>query len=126
MNLYKNVTAKQLFRRHPDLRKELWGGEFWTDAYYAATVGERGNWTVVEKYIENRPRYYLKGYGVDDKLRRYAKARIPGTNIVLHVDISQSVQELSQRKRKWLRRNGIVPETATALIESAVSQWWAK
>lgn len=54
VRLYKNVTAKQLFRRHPDLRKELWGGEFWTDAYYAATVGERGNWSVVKKYIENQ------------------------------------------------------------------------
>jgi putative transposase len=54
VNLYKNVTAKQLFRRHPELRTELWGGEFWTDAYYAATVGERGNWKVVEQYIENQ------------------------------------------------------------------------
>ena len=54
VNLYKNVTAKQLFLRHPELRKELWGGEFWTDAYYAATVGERGNWKVVEQYIANQ------------------------------------------------------------------------
>ena len=51
VHLYKNVTAKQLFRHHPDLRKELWGGEFWTDGYYAATVGERGNWEVVKNYI---------------------------------------------------------------------------
>ena len=54
VNLYKNTTAKQLFRRHPELRKELWGGEFWTDAYYAATVGERGNWKVVEQYITSQ------------------------------------------------------------------------
>ncbi len=54
VNIYKNVTAKQLFRRHPDLRKELWGGEFWTDSYYAATVGEGGNWKVVEQYIEKQ------------------------------------------------------------------------
>jgi putative transposase len=54
VNLYKSTTAKQLFKRHPDLRIELWGGEFWTDAYYAATVGERGNWKVVENYIANQ------------------------------------------------------------------------
>ena len=54
VNLYKNVTAKQLFSRHPDLRKDLWGGEFWTDAYYAATVGERGNWKIVERYVANQ------------------------------------------------------------------------
>ena len=51
VRLYKNITAKQLFKRHPELRKELWGGEFWTDGYYAATVGERGNWNIVKNYI---------------------------------------------------------------------------
>ncbi len=80
----------------------------------------------VDGFVQNRPRYYLKGYGVDGELRRYAKARIPGTNIVLHVDVSQSIQELSQRNRKWLRRNGIEAKTATALIEDAVAQWWAR
>ena len=80
----------------------------------------------VDGFVQNRPRFYLKGYGVDDNLRRYAKARIPGTNIVLHVDVSQSIQELSQRKRKWLRRNGIEARAATALIEDAVAQWWAR
>ena len=80
----------------------------------------------MENHIQNRPRYYLKGYGVDGDGRRIAKARIPGTNIVLHVDISQSIQELSQRKRKWLRRNGIEARAATALIEDAVAQWWAR
>ena len=80
----------------------------------------------MEKHVANRPRYYLKGYGVDGEMRRFAKARIPGTNIVLHVDVSQSVQELSQRKRKWLRRNGIEAQTATALVENAVAQWWGK
>lgn len=54
VNMYKSNVAKQLFKHHPDLRRELWGGEFWTDAYYAATVGERGNWSVVEKYITNQ------------------------------------------------------------------------
>ena len=54
VNLYKNVTAKQLFIRHPALRKELWGGEFWSDGYYAATVGEKGNWKVVEEYIRKQ------------------------------------------------------------------------
>ena len=90
------------------------------------TFGRRGAYDPidVENHVQNRPKYYLQGYGVDGQLRRYAKARIPGTNIVLHVDVSQSIQELSQRKRKWLRRNGIEAKAATALIEDAVSQWW--
>ena len=54
VRLYKSCTAKQLFIRHPEIRKELWGGEFWTDGYYAATIGERGNWSVVEKYVRSQ------------------------------------------------------------------------
>lgn len=33
------------------MRRELWCGEFWSDGYYVGTVGERGNWSVVERYI---------------------------------------------------------------------------
>jgi len=51
---FKSITAKELFLRFPDLKKELWGGEFWSDGYYLATVGERGNWNIVKKYIENQ------------------------------------------------------------------------
>ncbi len=36
------------------MKKELWGGEFWTDGYYVATVGERGDWETVEKYVERQ------------------------------------------------------------------------
>jgi len=36
------------------VKKQLWGGEFWTDGYYVATVGERGDWKTVEKYIEKQ------------------------------------------------------------------------
>ncbi len=54
VGLFKSITAKQLFRRFPELRKELWGGEFWSDGYYLATVSERGNWKVVEQYVANQ------------------------------------------------------------------------
>jgi len=48
---FKSITARELFSKFPLLRKELWGGEFWSDGYYAATVGERGNWALVERYV---------------------------------------------------------------------------
>ena len=51
---FKSIIARELFREFPLLRKELWGGEFWSDGYYAATVGEGGNWKVVERYVENQ------------------------------------------------------------------------
>src|SRR5277367_6364143 len=51
---FKSLTARELFKRFPRLKKELWGGEFWAYGYYAATVGEGGNWVVVEKYVKNQ------------------------------------------------------------------------
>lgn len=51
---FKSLTARELFKRFPLLKKELWGGEFWSDGYYAATVGEGGNWDVVKQYVTNQ------------------------------------------------------------------------
>ncbi len=54
VKIFKSITAREIFRRHPEIKKELWGGEFWSDGYYVATVGERGNWSKVENYIQKQ------------------------------------------------------------------------
>ncbi|RLE00012.1 MAG: IS200/IS605 family transposase, partial [Aquificota bacterium] len=54
--IFKSITAREIFKRKPEIKKELWGGEFWTDGYYVATVGERGDWETVEKYVERQGR----------------------------------------------------------------------
>ena len=56
VQIFKSITAREVFRRRPSLKKELWGGEFWSDGYYVATVGERGNWDVVERYVQKQGR----------------------------------------------------------------------
>lgn len=54
VRLFKSISARELFRMFPAIKRDLWGGEFWTDGYYVGTVGERGNWEVVEKYIKEQ------------------------------------------------------------------------
>ena len=54
VRIFKSITAKQLFKRFPELKRDLWGGEFWTDGYYVGTVSEKGNWKVVERYVRNQ------------------------------------------------------------------------
>ncbi|MBI5197869.1 MAG: IS200/IS605 family transposase [Nitrospirae bacterium] len=54
VQIFKSVTAREIFRRKPSVKRELWGGEFWTDGYYVATVGERGNWGAVERYVSRQ------------------------------------------------------------------------
>jgi putative transposase len=51
---FKNITAREVFRAFPEIKRELWGGEFWTDGYYVATIGERGGWEVVQRYVKNQ------------------------------------------------------------------------
>jgi len=52
----KSLTAIQLFKRHPDLKEELWGGEFWSDGGYVGTVGEGINGDIIRNYIKNQGR----------------------------------------------------------------------
>jgi putative transposase len=56
VRIFKSITAREIFRRKPEIKRELWGGEFWTDGYYVATVGERANWETVERYVEKQGR----------------------------------------------------------------------
>ena len=51
---FKSINARELFKRFPELRKDLWGGEFWSDGYYINTISERGNWNVVEQYVADQ------------------------------------------------------------------------
>ena len=54
VRIFKSITTKQLFLRFPMLKKELWGGEFWSDGFYIATISERGNGKTVENYVANQ------------------------------------------------------------------------
>lgn len=50
----KSITAKELFRLHPEVKEKLWGGNFWTAGYYVNTVGQYANEDVILKYIQNQ------------------------------------------------------------------------
>ena len=56
IRLIKSITSREIFRRVPEVKKELWGGEFWTDGYYIATISGRGSKEIIEKYIRNQGR----------------------------------------------------------------------
>lgn len=50
----KSITAKELYRRCPEIETKLWGGNFWTIGYYANTVGQYANEEVIRKYVERQ------------------------------------------------------------------------
>ncbi len=50
----KSITAREIFRRCPEVKKQLWGGEFWTDGYFVSTVGQHSTESVIKQYIQNQ------------------------------------------------------------------------
>lgn len=50
----KSITAKELFRLHPEVKHQLWNGNFWTAGYYVNTVGQYANESVIMKNIQNQ------------------------------------------------------------------------
>jgi len=54
INAVKSITAKEIFRLHPEVKLLLWGGKFWTSGYYVNTVGQYANEEVIKKYIQNQ------------------------------------------------------------------------
>ena len=57
MRIYKSIksiTARELFLALPQLRKELWGGAFWSSGYFVATVGQRGGYAAIKRYVQSQ------------------------------------------------------------------------
>ena len=50
----KSLTAKELFRLHPEVKQQLWGGQFWSSGYYVNTVGQYANEETIQKYISTQ------------------------------------------------------------------------
>jgi putative transposase len=58
----KSLTAREIFRRCPQVKKQLWGGEFWTDGYFGSTVGKHGNEDTIGNYVKKQGSKYQKLY----------------------------------------------------------------
>ena len=56
----KSITAKKIFKFHPEIKEILWGGSLWTSGYYANTVGQYANEEIIRKYVKNQGKQYNK------------------------------------------------------------------
>jgi putative transposase len=65
VSIIKSITAREIFTRCPHVKKQLWGGEFWTDGCFASTVGKHGNENTIANYVKQQ----------DDSYHRLHEAR---------------------------------------------------
>ena len=52
VQILKSVSAREVFKKFPKLRKQLWAGEFWSDGYFVRSVGDKVTADIIRKYIE--------------------------------------------------------------------------
>ncbi len=50
----KSITAKEIFKKHPEVKQKLWGGEFWSKGFYVNTVGKHGDENTIQNYVKSQ------------------------------------------------------------------------
>ncbi len=53
ITLLKSLVAREVFKRCPHVKKQLWGGEFWSDGSFVSTVGPQGNENTIANYVRD-------------------------------------------------------------------------
>ena len=54
VRVVKSITAREIFARAPEVKKQLWGGEFWSDGYFMSTVGKNGTENIIQQYVKKQ------------------------------------------------------------------------
>jgi len=67
VTILKSLTAIEIFKKHPEVKKEFWGEEFWSDGYFVNTVGKFGDEETIRKY--------LKEQGIEKEYKLLHKAK---------------------------------------------------
>jgi REP element-mobilizing transposase RayT len=54
VTMIKSIIARRVFKECPEVKKQLWGGEFWGKGYFVNTVGQHGTEKLIAKYVKNQ------------------------------------------------------------------------
>jgi len=54
MQIVKSISAREFFRRYPEIKKRyFWCGKLWTKSYFVETIGN-ANEEVIRRYVQNQ------------------------------------------------------------------------
>ena len=54
VQIIKSLTAREIFKACPEVKRHLWGGKFWSDGYFVSTVGAHGNEQMIKNYVKQQ------------------------------------------------------------------------
>ena len=50
---FKSISAREIFKKFPGVKRRLWAGEIWKDGYFVRSVGSEVTGEMVKNYIES-------------------------------------------------------------------------
>ena len=54
VTIIKSLTARIVFEVNPEVKKKLWGGEFWSDGYWMVTVSQNISEKAIREYVKKQ------------------------------------------------------------------------
>ncbi|MBI2852149.1 MAG: IS200/IS605 family transposase [Chloroflexi bacterium] len=52
VQIMKSISAREVFKKFPNMRKAMWSGMIWEDGYFVRSVGDKVTADVIRKYIQ--------------------------------------------------------------------------
>ncbi len=52
VQIVKSISAREVYKKFPKMRKEMWSGKIWSDGYFVRSVGDKVTAEVIRKYIQ--------------------------------------------------------------------------
>lgn len=65
VEIFKSVSSREIRKEFSEVNKQLWGGEFWEDGYFARTVGDKVTGEAIKKYIKYHEEKKSRGEQMD-------------------------------------------------------------
>lgn len=62
VRIIKNITAREIYRLYPQIKRKLWGGNIWSAGNFVSTVGKNGNEEQIKNYVRSQGKEYTKIY----------------------------------------------------------------
>ncbi|MCF6226938.1 MAG: IS200/IS605 family transposase, partial [Xanthomonadales bacterium] len=54
MQIIKSLSAREFFRRYPEIKRQyFWGGKLWRQSYFVETIGNADEKSI-RKYVQNQ------------------------------------------------------------------------
>jgi putative transposase len=69
VQILKSISARGMFKKYPEMRKQMWSGKIWSDGYFVRSVGDAVTADIIRRYIE-----YQRQEANPQQLRMFERA----------------------------------------------------